>query len=118
LGTPNLKKISLLNPRTASSAPYALAIYTNTDYQNKNINYVNNIGYSGGTKWNSKPWSASWDLKGTYWSNNQAQNINSQWIMNSATGVKISVVLKTKTKGILIDWFETGIRYEVGSGII
>lgn len=118
LGTPNLKKISLLNPRTASSAPYALAIYTNTDYHTKNINYVNNIGYSGGMKWNSKPWSASWDLKGTYWSANQANKINSQWIMNSADGTKISVVLKTKTKGILVDWYETGIRYEIGSGII
>lgn len=118
LQTPYLKKISLLNPRTSSSAPYKLAIYTNTDYRDSKVSYVNNIGYSNGTKWNSKPWSASWDLKGVFWSSNLANKINSQWIMNSADGVKISVVMKTSTKGILIDWFETGIRYEIGSGII
>lgn len=118
LGTPNLKKVSLLNPRTASSAPYKLVIYTNTDYRQANVEYESNIGYASGTLWNASPWGASWDLKGVYWSTDQVNNIQSQWIMNSASGVKISVVFKTKTKGIVIDWYDTGIRYEVGSGIL
>ena len=118
LGTPYLKKIPLLNPRTASSAPYQLAIYTNTDYKKSRVNYVNNIGRSGGTLWNVAKWSHSNDLQGTYWATGRAEVINSQWIMNSAKGVKISVVFKTKTKGILVDWYDTGIRFEVGSGIM
>lgn len=118
LGTPYLKKISLLNPRTASSTPYQLAIYTNTDYRKTKINYVNNIGRSSGSMWNVAKWSHSKDYSGTAWAFSKADVINSQWIMNSAKGVKISVVFKTKTKGILVDWYDTGIRYEIGSGIM
>lgn len=118
LGTPNLKRISLLNPRTASSAPYSLSVYVNTDYKQRKESFLTSVGYSTGTKWNSKPWAASWDLKGVYWSSSQVNNINSQWIMHSATGVKASVVFKTKTRGLLVDWYETGIRYEQGSGIL
>ena len=118
LGTPYLKKISLLNPRTASSAPYNLVVYTNTDYKDRKISYTNNIGYSSGTKWNAHKWSASWNLTGVFWAADQTSDIKSQWIMNSAAGVKASVVFKTKTRGILIDWYETGMRYEIGSGII
>ena len=117
-GSSSLKKISLLNPRTASSAPYKLTNYVNMDYRSEKVSYENNIGYSSGTKWNTKPWAASWDLKGVYWSTNQADKINSQWIMTSAAGVKASVVFKTKTRGILVDWYETGVRFEQGSGIL
>ena len=44
--------------------------------------------------------------------------MQSQWISVSATGYKLSVVFKTKTRGNFIEWFETGIRYEVGSGVL
>jgi hypothetical protein len=54
----------------------------------------------------------------TYWATDAVSEIQSQWIMCSAVGVKASIVFKTKTKGVLIDWFETGVRYEVGSGIV
>ena len=118
LGSSNLKKISLLNPRTASSSSYSLAIYTNMDYKPRKDVYLNNVDKPAGTKWNTKKWSAPWNLTGTYWASNQANTIISQWIMSSAAGVKASVVFKTKTKGILIDWYETGIRYEQGSGIL
>ena len=118
LGTPFLKKLSLLNPRTASSAPYSLICYTNADYKDRKLNYTNNIGYSGGTLWNTKYWAKTGDPIGTYWAATETDRINSQWIMNSTAGVKISVVFKTKTKGILVDWYETGIRFEQGSGIL
>ena len=118
LGTPYLKKLSLLNPRTASSAPYSLTCYTNADYKDRKLNYTSNIGYSGGTLWNTKYWSKTGDPIGTYWAATETDRINSQWIMNSTAGVKISVVFKTKTKGILVDWYETGIRFEQGSGIL
>lgn len=118
MGTPNLKRLSLLNPRTASSAGYSLAIYTNMDYQKRNVSYAVTIGQSDGTKWNKCLWSKTENPVGTYWSISHAEKINSEWIMNSSLGVKASVVFKTKTKGIVIDWYETGVRYELGTGIV
>ena len=118
MGIPNLKRFSLLNPRTASSMAYDLAIYTNTDYKKRNVSYTVCVGKASGTKWNRCLWSASQDLVGTHWSVSQAEKINSEWIMNSSLGVKASVVFKTKTKGIAVDWYETGVRYELGTGIV
>ena len=118
MGTPNLKRFSLLNPRTASSTEYSLAIYTNTDYQKRSVSYAVNIGTSNGTKWNTCLWSSNANLSGTYWSIGNTGKINSEWIMNSSVGMKASIVFKTKTKGILIDWYETGVRYELGTGIV
>lgn len=116
-GLPGIKKVTLLNPRTASSAPYDLTIYTDADYKNRNLEYKNNIGYSGGTLWNESYWATA-ENQITFWATDRVSEIQSQWIMNSTVGVKISVVFKTKTKGTLIDWFETGIRFEQGSGIV
>jgi hypothetical protein len=107
----------LLNPRTASSSPYELTIYTDVDYKNRNLNYTNNIGYVSGTLWDESYWADEQDQI-TFWETDRVSEVQSQWIMNSAVGVKISVVFKTKTKGVLIDWFETGIRFEQGSGIV
>ena len=118
MGVPYLKKFSLINPRTASSTPYDLAIYTNVDYRKRDVGYATTVGFSNGTKWNSKKWSTVSDLSGAKWATNQAEVINSQWIMNSSVGVKASVVFKTKTKGIIVDWYETGLRYETGTGIL
>lgn len=117
LGTPSLKKIQLINPRTKSSARYALTIYTNMDFENKNVKYQENIGSQGMTKWNEAKWSTLANPIGTKWATLRGK-IRSQWIANSATGFKASVVFKTKTRGNLIEWYDTGIRYEQGSGII
>lgn len=116
-GVNNVKKITLLNPRTAASSPYSLTIYTDMDYKNRNLNYENGIGYAGGTQWDVSQW-ATEQNQITFWATDAVSEIQSQWIMNSAVGVKASVVFKTKTKGVLIDWFETGIRFEVGTGIV
>lgn len=117
LGVPNVKKISLVNPRTAASSPYELTVYTDVDYRKRNLQYINNVGFSGGSMWNVTPWSTTRNQI-SFWATDATAEIQSQWIMNSAVGVKVSVVFKTKTTGILIDWYETGIRYEVGTGIV
>lgn len=116
-GNPNLKKIQLLNPRTKSSTRYSLAIYTNMDFEERTVNYVENIGQSGITKWNEAKWSSTQHPIGTKWQTLRGK-IRSQWFANSATGFKASIVFKTKTRGNLIEWYDTGIRYELGNGII
>lgn len=117
LGSPNLKRIQLLNPRTKSSTKYALVIYTNMDFATQKKDYVENIGGIGITKWSSVKWSHHLQPTGTKWSTLKG-SIRSQWIANSATGFKASIVFKTKTRGNLIEWFDTGVRYENGSGLI
>jgi hypothetical protein len=112
LGTPNVKKIQLLNPRTKSTAPFELSCYVDMDYRKRNLTYINNIGLTAGSLWDVSPWDTS------YWAVDSADDVNSQWIMCSGAGFKASVVFKTKTRGILVDWFDTGIRYEQGSGIM
>ncbi len=116
LGSPHLKRIQLLNPRTKSSTKYALVIYTNMDFATQNRSYVENIGSYGITKWSTAKWSHPSAPTGTKWSTLKG-SIRSQWIANSATGFKASIVFKTKTRGNLIEWFDTGVRYENGSGI-
>ena len=118
LGTDQLKKVQLLNPRTRASTQFSLVIYTNVDFDDRNVNYYSNIGTIGQTKWNSAKWSSSANPIGTKWSTLKTSKIRSQWIANNATGFKISIVFKTKTKGNAIEWFDTGVRYEVGSGIM
>lgn len=117
LGTPLLKKVQLLNPKTKASTQYALVLYTNTDFGKVNQSSVSNVGYGGLTKWNVIKWSSLKELSGTVWATLQG-NISSAWIGACATGFKFSIVFKTKTKGTLIEWYETGVRYETGTGII
>lgn len=118
LGTDNLKKIQLLNPRTRSATPFQLVIYTNMDFDKRRVEYYANVGEVGQTKWNVAKWSSSKEPIGTKWSSSAATRIQSQWIANSSTGYKASIVFKTKTRGNLIEWYDTGIRYELGSGIM
>lgn len=118
LGTDQLKKVQLLNPRTRASTKFALVIYTNVDFDERDVNYYSNIGTIGQTKWNSALWSSSENPIGTKWSTLRTSKISSQWIANNATGFKISIVFKTKTKGNAIEWFDTGVRYEIGTGIM
>ena len=117
LGSPNLKRIQLLNPRTKSSTKYALVIYTNMDFSDQEKAYAENVGNNGITKWNQVKWSCLANPIGTKWSTLKG-SIRSQWIANSAVGFKASIVFKTKTRGNLIEWFDTGVRYENGSGLL
>ncbi len=117
LGQTGLKKVQLLNPRTKSSKPYALVVYTNTDFGSVKQDYSETIGVGGLSKWNTLKWSAPNNPTGSKWATLNGQ-IRSQWIGNNATGFKIGLVFKTKTKGTLIEWFDTGFRYERGTGII
>ena len=117
LGSNNLKKIQMLNPRTKSSTKYALVVYANVDFDDKERDYVENIGYSGLTKWQESKWSSLSNQIGTKWATLKGK-IRSQWIGSSATGFKISLVFQTKTRGNLIEWYDTGFRYEQGRGIL
>ena len=106
----------MINPRTKSSTKYALTIYTNMDFDDKDRSFVENIGFTGLTKWGAK-WSSLKNLRGTKWATLRG-NIRGQWICNCASGFKASVVFKTKTRGNMIEWYNTGVRYEQGSGIL
>ena len=117
-GTDKIKKVQLLNPKTRSSTKYQLTIYTNMDFEERNVRYYANIGTVGQTKWNKAKWSSMANPIGTKWSTMKTTRIRSQWIGNSATGFKASIVFKTKTKGNAIEWYDTGVRYEVGTGIL
>lgn len=117
LGTPQLKKIQLINPRTKSLYKYSLIIYTNTDMQNMAQEYVENIGICGKSKWNKAKWSGN-IKSGAKWDNSGSNEMHSQWICNSATGYKISLVFKTTTSGNRIEWYETSVRYETGEGLL
>lgn len=118
LGSDSLKKIQLLNPRTKSSTGYTLVIYANMDFEERDVDYYANIGLSGMTKWNTAPWSSSNNPVGTKWATSKTSRIFNQWLADSATGFKASIVFKTQTKGNIIEWFDTGVRFEDGNGIM
>ncbi len=117
LGSMNLKKIQMLNPRVKSSSSFALNIYTNMDFDDAEHSYSENIGETGGTKWNTHKWSCMALPIGTKWSTFKG-SARGFWIGNSATGFKASLVFKTKTKGNLIEWYNTGFRFEQGGGLV
>lgn len=117
LGTEKLKKIQLINPHTKSLYNYTLIIYTNTDMQNGQNEYCEDIGFTGGCKWNSVKWAENFKT-GASWQNSGSGELHNQWICNSATGYCVSLVFKTSTAGNKIEWYETGIRYELGEGVL
>lgn len=117
LGFDGLKKIQLLNPRTKSSTKYALVIYTNMDFEECKSSFAESLGNNGITKWNEASWSSLKNPIGTKWQTLKGA-ARSQWIANSATGFKAGIVFKTKTRGNLIEWYDTGVRYECGNGIL
>lgn len=112
LGTQQIKRVSLVNPRVSTSKDFALTVYVDTDYKKRDLSYTNNIAVPPGNLWDISPWNT------TYWSADTTETIQSQWIMCSAVGFKVGVVFKTKTDGVLIDWYDTGLRYEQGTGIL
>jgi len=117
-GNGALKKIQLLNPRTKSSTAFKLTIYTNMDFETNNFDYYTNVGTVGNSKWDEVKWSSTIKPIGTKWSTSSATKINNQWIANNSTGFNASIVFKTKTKGNIIEWYDTGVRYETGSGVM
>lgn len=120
-GSGNLKKIQMINPRIKSSTVFALNIYVNVDFDDREQAYLENIGDFGLTKWADAgvktKWSSLAQPTGTKWATLKGR-IFSRWICCSASGFKCSVVFKTKTRGNLIEWHNTGVRYEQGSGIL
>lgn len=118
LGTDRLKRIQLLNPRTKSVSPYNLVIYTNMDMEEQEFDYEESIGNLGQTRWNEVFWSGGGNTNGTLWANAGKSSLRSQWIANSATGYKLSIVFKTQTVGNTIEWYETAVRYELGDGVL
>ena len=118
LGTNNLKKIQLINPRTKSGGNYSLVIYTNMDMEKRKFDSQESIVSGGNSKWNQKKWSTTGSSNGTKWSSLSANILSGQWIANSSTGYKASIVFKTKTKGNLIEWYDTCLRYQVGNGVL
>ena len=112
LGTPQVKRVTLLNPRLSTSSSFDLTVYVDTDYKKRNLNYTNNIAIPQGNLWDV----SVWDI--TPWSIDTTFEIQSNWIMCSGVGFKLGLVFKTKTNRVLIDWYDTGIRYETGTGIL
>lgn len=118
LGSGRLKRIQLINPRTKSLCRYRLTVCTDTDMQSGSAEYTETIGRSDGIKWNKAKWSSESNNSSAKWENSGSSELHSQWISNSATGYKFSVVFKTETSGNRIEWYETGIRYEFGEGLL
>ena len=81
-------------------------------FRSRELSYTNNIGINTGSPWDTSPWNTS------NWAVDTASDINSQWLMCSGVGFKVSVVFKTQTRGILVDWYDTGVRFDVGTGIV
>ena len=87
------------------------------DFEERQFDYAANIDRTVLSKWNNLKWSSLSNPIGTKWATLKGK-IQSQWIANSATGFKASVVFKTKTRGNLIEWYDTGFRYEQGNSIL
>ncbi len=117
LHSPYLKKVQLINPRTKSSSPYALVTYWNTDYDSVERKNSLSVGVPETSLWNKVFWGSKEAGCTTFWATLKGK-IRSQWIGCNATGFKFSLVFKTQTKGTLIEWYETGVRYEQGTGIL
>lgn len=117
LGSNALKKIQLLNPRILSSTAFSLVIYTDMDFIESKQGNITNLGSRGVTRWNLAKWSSVINQQQTKWQTTKG-TISSRWIANSAFGNKASIVFKTQTRGNLIEWYDTGVRYEQASGIM
>ncbi|MBO7244453.1 MAG: hypothetical protein J6V53_04140 [Alphaproteobacteria bacterium] len=117
LGTARYKRVTLLNPCVKSSRPFALKIYTNTDFDTSLKPYQTTIGEAGDSRWNELKWSTLKPVSSMQGTSNAkwarlAGIHRSNWISNLASGVYFSLVLETKTKGVSIDFFSTSVRWE------
>jgi len=112
LSSENLKKIVLLKPKLRTSKDFRLIIYTNMDYETRQTSYYVNLSSDSGAKWGKAEWNNA------AWFSLKTKKMQGQWLANSATGFKASVVFKTKTAGNAIEWYETGIRFQTGTAIL
>ena len=64
------------------------------DFNDQDLEYAENIGGNGGSKWNFSKWSCMSQPIGTKWGTLKTK-IQSQWIANRALGFKASIVFKT-----------------------
>jgi hypothetical protein len=117
LGTARYKRVTLLNPCVKSSQPFALKIYTNTDFDTAKKTYQTVIGEAGDSRWNELKWSTKKAVSPALGTSNAkwarlAGIHRANWIGNLASGVYFSLVLETKTKGISIEFFSTSVKYE------
>ncbi len=114
LGYASLKKIVLIKPKIKSYTDFLLMIWTNMDFDDTPKNfYISILGDdSNAVKWNVGRWSKD------KWSSLASKKVSGQWLANSATGFKASIVFKTKTKGNRIEWYETALRVQTGTGIL
>lgn len=85
LGTPQVKRVTLLNPRVSTSSSFDLTVYVDTDYKKRNLNYTNNIAIPQGNLWGV----SVWDI--TPWSIDTTFEIQSNWIMCSGVGFKLGL---------------------------
>ena len=117
LGTNRYKRVTLLNPCLKSSRPFALKIYTNTDFDTQTKPYHTTIGEAGDCRWNEMKWSTLKPVTSVIGTSNAkwarlAGIHRTNWISNLASGVYFSLVFETKTKGVSIEFFSTSVRYE------
>ncbi len=114
LKTDGVKKIVLIKPKIRSSKNFKLMIWTNMDFENQDKEFYVNFASldSSVFKWNAARWGEA------LWYSLKTRKLQGQWLFNSAVGFKASIVFKTKTKGNLIEWYETAVRVEAGSGLV
>jgi len=114
LKTDGLKKVVLLKPKIRSSQDFKLMIWTNMDFDDSPKDFYVTVGSANtdSAKWGVAQWNEA------MWYSTKTRKMQGQWLLNAATGFKASVVFKTTTKGNLIEWFETGVRVETGTGLI
>lgn len=114
LGTSALKKITLIKPRLKTIKNLTLIIGTDMDFEDRKISDFVRLNFEDKkyAVWSTSLWNTA------SWQSFENKKIQGQWIANSATGFKASVVFQTKTNENDVQWFETALRSEVGTGIL
>ncbi len=114
LGTNALKKITLIKPRVKATGNFLLVIGTDMDFEDRKISDSVQMEFENKkfAVWNQAVWNAD------FWQSSGKGKIQGKWIANSATGFKASVVFETKTNANDIQWYETALRMETGTGIL
>lgn len=112
----NEKRVLMLKPKFKSTKNFALEIFTDTDFAFENLPYQLDVGEKQETNWNELKWSTlkptiKQETSNAKWARLIGQQKN-EWICNIGQGVYFSLVLKTKTRGVQISFFGTGVRYE------
>ena len=114
LGTNHLKKITLIKPVVKATKNLALLIGTDMDFEYRKISGSVKLDFENQSDavWNKTLWNE------TLWQTSTDGKIQGKWVANSASGFKISVVFETKTSALDVQWYETALRMETGTGIL